>query len=319
MNPILTLPKKFDPYILSADHPVKQNLDTILNHVSDANTILSKENGFEPIADKVNHVVTHSSMKGWIIKGPRSDKFSSDCAIDTHIYRVAKANKINRVITAFQIREFVAPEKFLYKHDKTGSWLVVTKDLELYEIGRVKLTENQAKECAILCFKANLVDVRYNLAFNEEGKIVCFDTEPRGRKQKKQIRASILGWFKWYLPIMNYLSAQRASRDVLKLCENRSAKKAIISIQRKYFALELVKLIAKTVIPLLLAVGALLAISNPIGIAFCAIAIALTGINALVGLALIILTVDGHFSKHTLVQKYIVKEPPSSPPKLELQ
>src|SRR5690606_19022081 len=118
---------------------------------------------------------------------------------DTHLYRVRKALKIEKIIRKYDLSSsVVVPKKYLYFHN--GSWHVIAEKLSLSpdvpetnkaywrpivyagcQDLRIRngltssakpITSSQARALTILAFEAGLTDLTLgNLFFTPEGKI----------------------------------------------------------------------------------------------------------------------------------------------------
>jgi hypothetical protein len=317
MQPI-QLKSKFDPYILNkATDPEKVELHHQLQKIFSSHRPgfdpLSAYQGFLPLGGK-NHVVKHPNLPGWVIKGQRNDQFNF--IPDQHIYRVRKATRIQQVIDKHGFTQVVVPKKFLYQHE--GSWFVIAQELDLdpnasitknfsiFDKKIVKpLTPEQAKEISTICFEGRLNDLgSHNLFYTRDGKIAIVDTEPVNRKTKKN-----LGFFRLipsFLLTIRFTAANVESERVRRLCEDK-AKRAIDTVCRSMYIKHLAKLVAKIVLPLIIAGAACYqarAMANSPLRVVSSIGLIVSTIHAVVGVIMMIASIISYHFYHSNMGRY---------------
>lgn len=315
MSPI-HLPPKFDSYIINnMDNDLRKQLDQIFHKIPASSLdFLSQDNGFQSMGYK-DHVVTHPSLADWVIKGPRHDHVISTLP-DTHIYRVRKATRIQKVIEKYGFSEVVVPKKFLYEYQ--GQWFVIAEKLDidskatldntslwLYPDHTLKsLTSKQAEEIAYLCFEGKLEDVtKANINFTKDGKIAILDTEPISRAIKKAGRI----WLQ-FIPNLKstflFLMSLTNSERLFLMCSSEAGEK-VRHVQSKMFWEHLGKIILKTALPLIFSIGAFtLASANPLLVGIVGVAVAVTGINAVLSVGLIALTTFKYHQMRSVIGHY---------------
>lgn len=261
----ITLPKKFDPYIINSSSELKSSLDQIFqNVISNDEMSLSEHYGFQILGDK-KHVVTHPDLPNYVVKGPRHDHAKHLCAHDSHIYRVRRATRLQSVIKRHGFSEIIIPKKMLYHHK--GHWFVVAEKLNLdihaklhksydraQETHFKQLTAKQVRELSVLCFEGNLEDVNEtNIQFTSEGKIALVDTEPVSRALKKTFKQ----WLR--LPYIKasfeFTNAMCNSERIYLVCSADDALKEVRNVQSQMFWRHLAEIIVKISLPLILIVG----------------------------------------------------------------
>ncbi len=188
-----------------------------------------------------DHVRVYSKLDKWLIKGARHDL---QVGSDTHIYRVRKAQKIQRVISNHGLQgQVVVPKKHLYYTN--NEWYVVAQKLDLLESnnwlnipGKVdsRVTAHQAQIVARIAIECCITDLHGgNIVLSKDNKIAFIDTEPLERQLMQPIKKSI--WTKLWLVNKNdvkfYLGLQGTS--IFKRClDNQQAIRAVKKVELEY-------------------------------------------------------------------------------------
>jgi hypothetical protein len=304
MQPII-LSSKFKPFILnnecqiSVEKDLFTMLERIFNHLKNPYNPLSVDNGFKILGGKA-HVVEHSKLPNWIIKGERNDSYRFNMTPDTHIYRVRRAEKQRKL----GLKEYVIPEKYLYQYKR--KWFVIARKLELdptktldpskTSLQHVQLSPAQAEEGALMCYKGKWEDVgAHNISFTRDGKLALIDTEPVGRKQLKEIAKSIVRFWPLYKATALHEGAQVSSERLHDLTLDPLASCRIRKVQNTMCLIHLAKLIAWVAWPILAILG-ILFFRLPINrFAIMAAGVG-AAVNAIFGAYLIVGTIYMHFS-----------------------
>lgn len=291
----VVLPKELSPYILGNCNPKKRILDHILKDVHDPDRLLSEELGFQRVVSHKGHVVEHPSLPEWVIKGRRKDIMVLFCGSDTHIYRVAKRELVQKTIKDLKLTEYTVAKKRLYYHQKTKEWLVLAKKFNLVDTP-VLLTANQAREATILCYEAWLEDTaQENFAHTDKSSIALLDLEPIDRQLYLSIKSSGVSlMMPWYLPMVKHLAACNNSRSLEMFCQNDEAKKEIKALQHRKFYQQFFTLIALIAAPIILAAGIFEQSDSTSFSGTVAMAAALT--NAIFGLCMMAFIMDARFN-----------------------
>lgn len=300
------LPSKFLPFVLKKDEPLTQSLDQIFSQAISDNNPLSQAKGFKPITSMKDYVVTHDALPGYVIKGTRTDRFALIFGSEMNIYRLARAEKIRKVIEKNHFTEIVVPKKRLYQYQ--GQWFVIAEKLELDQAtspvqtpGRSgpmgwiqpeekELTVEQARELAVICFDGRLADVNpNNLNYTTGGKVALVDTEPTDRPQMTRLKKH----FRFFVKIPLFLKGLKfgcglqQSQLLYNMISSQKARSSIKSVQNKNFWSRIIKITAYIALPLIASIGLFIGSASPIlaGIAIGAIGIA--SVNAFYGFALL--------------------------------
>lgn len=214
MTTINQLPAKFDQYMLNGNdqnsqkRALRDSLDKIFLGLPVESPL--RDTSFTKLSDSSgtkHHVVTHPALDGWIIKAARMDRHAPRMAHDTHIYRVRKATKLENLFQSDPSLNSRVPKKYLYKLPN-GTWIVVVEKLNLQPFDKENVRPHHAKALALALAKTGLADVySHNVAYDEKGSLVFFDTEPRTRDQKKM--QNKLGFFsRFALPLVRQITSE---------------------------------------------------------------------------------------------------------------
>lgn len=233
-----------------------------------------------PLSPFKPYVYEVAGLEGYVIKEDRTDQNGEHVSKDTNIYRVRKANKIQRIIDEYNLGQFIeVPQKYLYYHD--NKWLVIAKKLNLSneppQINRTfweeiipqmrddngvitarkqrmrrgltaearAITSEQAKAITTIAFEAGLTDLTFeNMYFSREGKIAIIDSEPIKRYFIKHVSS---GWLAIFSD-KGLVKLTQGSLGLAKLrlsIDNQDVVNSINETENYYLTVSAVKSIAK--------------------------------------------------------------------------
>lgn len=273
MQPVeaLILPPKFDPFIINnfrgASHPLSSLCDALDNIFKNNNEINQPD--FQKVNRASYQVVTHPSLPGYIIKG---DRYSYRCEVPTtHIYRLRKALRLQKIIEKYHFEsEIKIPTKYLYRAG--NKWYVVVEKLDVNEnvnisrecasFSRQKyrpLTDKQVQALACLCFEGKMNDLgEHNVLILNDGKLAIIDTEPLDRHKIKNLKSFYIpGYTNSRIALIGFERVLVETNGLFRLC-NYSQKINLVKMQKSYALKHIAKLVCKTVLPLVVGLGALL-------------------------------------------------------------
>ncbi|MFY7842955.1 MAG: hypothetical protein ACOVOR_02960 [Rhabdochlamydiaceae bacterium] len=187
---INNLPLKFRPFLLgspSCSANIKPEIDAIFQK-----DLKPLEKAFSSyIFDGGNYVIKDMTQ------GPRyliTDAFGEEpsTSIDTHLYRVKKAEKIRTYIQKNNLGDhLVVPKKYIYWHEQKEQFYIIAEKINLSESNygvdtlRQQLTPIQAKTLTQLSANG-YIDLSYNkFKLTQDGKVALINTQPLKRFAEK--------------------------------------------------------------------------------------------------------------------------------------
>ncbi|MDN3507599.1 MAG: hypothetical protein P0S94_01615 [Simkaniaceae bacterium] len=265
-----TIPAKFHPSVINRDDFADQELKEKVQ-AAFANRVP------RTLVDNAkDYVFRMPGLEGYIVKSKRTDAVGQVETPDTHLYRVRKADKIQKLITKYGLGDHAqVPTKLLYFHN--GEWFIIAQELQLTDEvpkvnveafsgvvdqlrdlpsfhGRVtrglteqgkSITPEQARALVIFAYEAGLTDLtNLNLYFTTEGKIGVIDTEPVKRYFVKLAAES---WSGKLLNNKGIIKATQACVGLAKLRVNLHDQAAIEQINKTehyYLTIVAIKVIA---------------------------------------------------------------------------
>ena len=258
-----TLPNKFYPYLLGHPKCSVSGSDKLHGEVA------------RPFREPHTELTRNVFRAGdYIFKSKNMDRVTTS---DTHLYRIRKAEKIQKFIKANSLHDCVTvPEKYLYGDPTNREIYTVSRVQQLStevaqptdsfgEIlriggeslpGQVKafregapqreLTPKQAQTLARLAFATGYTDLTYNNTyFTADNKIAIIDTEPQKRSFVKSNMKTI--FFKVFGD-RGSMHTQQAIAGAAKLkliCSNPLALKEVEKVEKKEALWGIAKLVAK--------------------------------------------------------------------------
>lgn len=259
----ITLPSKFDPYIINHARGTFQalsalcaTLDTIFKNTSE----LSIKAGFQPVGS--GNIATHPALEGYIIKG----EMGRPRLPTTHIYRLRRALKLQKIIDKYGFNIKI-PNKFLYQVQ--NEWYLIAEKLDINtslsidaQMSGLKkktykpLTDLEVKALAVLCCEGNYDDIHgENVVHLNGGGLAIIDTEPRDRRSVKEMKSSrFRSVFIPQILLRRFARALEQTDRVFSL-SNYEGKKEVVKMQRLHFWKHTAKLIAIAISPLILSIG----------------------------------------------------------------
>lgn len=190
--------QQISPYLLPADHPIKNQLDAIFTHVRATTSVKTfQKAGFECIAlRKWDNVVVawHRKLKGYLVKA----YMDSQIGIDDQIALMKRIEGAEAIRTAIQVlgyeSYFKVPKKWLYllpdfppaqAELQRKKFILVEEDMNLVsasknaKLWKKEVSRGLLKALYVLLQNLGLKDSVYitNIPFSRDGKIAFVDTE----------------------------------------------------------------------------------------------------------------------------------------------
>lgn len=127
MDRVDGLPAKFNNSIINHSDFKDKSLQSTVNQLF---TKINNGTAQVHYLGGKDYVKEYAELPGWIVKEARTGLLGANLYPDTHVYRVRKAEKIQRLIDKFQLGDdVVVPKKYLYFSN--GKWYVIAQKLDL--------------------------------------------------------------------------------------------------------------------------------------------------------------------------------------------